>query len=123
MLTWLRRLASLGISERAISRQTGIPRSTLYSYRTGLFKPPAERTTIVHNYTRKVQYRHLRESGASTITANRFKNASLVRIEEVRTWHNDMTKYIADVYGKDEDSIRFGLSRTKRSVEDIESLY
>jgi len=86
-------------------------------------RPPKERTDLVHNYTRRVQYRYLREAGASTITANRFKNASVTRIEEVRDWHDRMTKYIADVYDKDEDAIRFGLSRTDKSIEEIEERY
>lgn len=60
-------------SEREISRQTGIPRSTLYDVKNARYTLPEKYYTTLRNYYQRGAYDLLRSSGLSTKESDRYK--------------------------------------------------
>ena len=70
-----------------------------------------------------VQYKYLRSQGASVVTANRYKRGTTATVTGVKMWLDEWSKNIAEIYDRDAEDILLGLSKSKKSLEEIEALY
>lgn len=119
MTTYFQYLYSI-MSERQISKVTGIARSTLYDYKKGFYKPPAIRLTKFKVSYGKAVYQQLRSSGASIITAKRYQYTPPTNIDRLIIRHVRKAEDLAKRYSMDPEDILYSFGQSDKLIGEIE---
>jgi transcriptional regulator with XRE-family HTH domain len=83
------------MSQADISRETGIPRSTVGFVMRGERELPTEYTSSLRNLYQRTAYAEMRESGASVEIAKKFSWYSPGRVEQVDDIYDELTSKTA----------------------------
>lgn len=129
-------------SERELSRQTGIARSTLYDIKHHKYQCSEKHYQSIRNYFQRQAYSVLREAGLSSYKADRYKWYRPESIMEIKNRVGSVVSYLTNVrlqshlthldnegvsYDLEyeaqeiEEGIKESLRKSKKSVEDWET--
>lgn len=99
------------LSEREISRQTGIARSTLYDIKKGFYEVSERFYTTIRNAFQRTAYQQLREAGMDTIKSEKYKWYSVSTVRETIGRMKSVVNYLTD------SNIASALKRAERKGE------
>lgn len=109
------------LTEREISRETGIPRSTLYAVKKDIQNLPVKYNTILENYYQRFNYTELREAGLSREKSQIFRKYSPDSVTEISTTVRD-TVNLLTAQGLQKELNRLELLNQPYNIFELEQL-
>lgn len=102
-----------------LHQYTGIPTASIRAFSTGARAAGVRQKASIANAYRQAMYTKLRQAHVPTHIANRFKGASLGRVDDVQELWGQVTQKIAADFKKPLSAVQRGLSRSKKAWEVI----
>jgi len=122
IIPYLTELLEMFVPE-AVSEVLGLRVATVESLASGMFKPTTELMKEIKSFYGMANFQRLKELGVPADQANRDRYTLQLHKEDTYTEVLELITRIAQKEGVDPNLIRYGLTRSRKSWEELKDNY